>query len=292
MDKGNDPRAYIDALPRLRAMTDGIRDAEDLACFGRKAPSTAALQALRGEILRLSANHHKVSLIMADLKSASGVAYRSGLPMCAQSTVKAIYAGALLENRPEVLSAYVSMLREAVQFSANEPYRRLREIHGSEPLRRWCAEVGVDPGFADPHYPRLHTVRDMFRLWTKLYRFLNDDAAPECLGAWLSDSSASAARKRLGGRCRVHTKAGWECGLDEAMNFDPRAPIPARFIDGDPSNDECAINDTGVVYSEHGPYIFAIYTDHPFGVFRDYAFPNPLYDLTEALYAVHLSYHI
>gem|GEM_PF-5559435 len=92
-----------------------------------------------------------------------------------------------------------------------------------------------------------------------------------------------------GGRFPVQTKAGWESGLDEGLNYDPEAEIPDKYKDGDPSNDECAINDTGIVYSDRGPYIFVIYTDHPFGVFRDYATENPLYGLAEKLYEVQCS---
>ena len=42
-------------------------------------------------------------------------------------------------------------------------------------------------------------------------------------------------------------------------------------------------------YSDRGPYIFVIYTDHPFGVFKDYVTENPLYELTERLYEVQCS---
>ncbi|MBQ9001313.1 MAG: hypothetical protein IJ087_05615 [Eggerthellaceae bacterium] len=35
--------------------------------------------------------------------------------------------------------------------------------------------------------------------------------------------------------------------------------------------------------SDKGPYLFVIYTDHPFGVYRDYTDVNPLYGLVEAL---------
>ena len=64
------------------------------------------------------------------------------------------------------------------------------------------------------------------------------------------------------------------------------------FSEKTPSNealDNLYQNDTGIVYSDHGPYIFVIYTDQPFGVFKDYATENPLYDLTERLYEVQCS---
>ena len=274
-------------LNALRAMTDAIDDADGLVTFGKLLPSKAATDALAREIDRLCVDGHKVSLIMADVMTGSGAAYRSGVPMCAQSTVKAVYAGALVEQDPNVLNEHGQDLRDAIEFSDNDAYARLRDAYGPGPLRRWCAETGVGLGFADVDYPRTYTARDMFRLWTRLFAFLEaDDTGFRTL---YTDTSASATRKRLGGRYRVYTKAGWECGLDERKNYDPDAPVPARFTDGDPANDECAVNDTGVVYAPNGPYIFVIYTDHPFGVFRDYATPNPLYDLADALYEYHAS---
>ena len=200
-----------------------------------------------------------------------------------------IYVGSLLDSNPDALNENGAYMREAIEFSANEPYHNLREIYGTEPLVKWCKEVGVDEGFTEQLYPRTYTVKEMFKMWTKLYCFLNSDDVPGNFGAYYADSSCSAAKKQLGGRFPVQTKAGWEHGLDEGLNYDPNAKIPDEYIDGDSTNDECAINDTGIVYSDHGPYIFVIYTDHPFGVFKDYATENPLYDLTERLYEVQCS---
>ena len=78
---------------------------------------------------------------------------------------------------------------------------------------------------------------------------------------------------------------------DDSLNYDPEAVIPDDYLDGDRTNYECAINDTGVVYSDFDPYILVIYTDLPFGTYRDYADVNPLYQLTERLYEVQSSIH-
>ena len=83
----------------------------------------------------------------------------------------------------------------------------------------------------------------------------------------------------------MQTKAGWENGLGDDVEDYEHAVIPARFTDGDPTNDECATNDTGVVYADHGPYLFAVYSDYP----CPYLTPNRLYGMTEALYEIHAS---
>ncbi len=276
-------RAYIPAMPELRELIDMVRDEEGLAAFGEKSPSREAMDRVEKEIRALCAGGHKVSMILMDPASRSGAAYRSGIPMCTQSTVKAIYAGALVESRPEALAENGAYLRDAIVLFSNEAYENLREIYGKEPILRWCREAGVDPSFADLPYPRNKSARDMLKLWTRLYCFLNGDGDTQNFGAFYADSLASATKKRLGGKYPVQTKAGWECGLDEEEDYDPAAVIPERFRDGDPENDECAINDTGIVYTGTGPYLFVIYTDHPYGIFRNGATPNPLYPLVDAL---------
>jgi len=285
-----DAKKYIDSMPEIRELIDTIElSPTGITAFGEKTPSEEALDNLYQEVQSLSEGNHKVSLMMVDLRSKSGVAYNFLQPMCTQSTIKAIYVGSVLDDNPDALNENGAYMRETIEFSANTPYHNLREIYGTDPLSKWCREVGVDEGFAEQPYPRAYTVKDMFKMWTKLYCFLNSDNIPGNFGSYYADSSCSAAKKQLGGRFPVQTKAGWESGLDGRLNYDPDAKIPDKYIDGDPTNDECAINDTGIVYSDHGPYIFVIYTDHPFCVLQDYVTENPLYELTERLYEVQCS---
>ena len=99
-------------------------------------------------------------------------------------------------------------------------------------------------------------------------------------------SAESATKEWLAGRLPVQTKAGWECGIDEDTEVFSLGMIPARFVDGDPMNDEVATNDTGIVYTENGPYLFVIYSDYPY----PFGKPNQLYGLAEALYEAQRSY--
>ena len=56
--------------------------------------------------------------------------------MCTQSTIKAIYVGSLLDSNPDALKENGVYMREAIEFSANDPYHKLREIYGSEPIEK------------------------------------------------------------------------------------------------------------------------------------------------------------
>ena len=278
--------------PRLPELIDKIADEEGLTAFGDRMPSPEAMSRLGAALEALTQDGHKVSLLMADLRVCAGVACRCARPMCAQSTIKAIYVGALLEARPQAVDEKGLYMYDAIVYSDNDSYETLRRTYGTAPLRRWCREAGVDEGFADQPYPRTYSARDMWKMWARLYDFLNSGADRSDFGRWLSCTIASATSAQLGDRFFVQTKAGWESGLDEKAPYDPSAPIPPEYCDGDPANDECAINDTGIVYTERGPYIFVIYTDHPFGVFQNAVMHNPLGDLAQALYEVHDSYDI
>lgn len=279
-------KRYIPIMQKIRELVDSLPEDDTLTCFGKAVPSPTALKHLNEEIQRIVDDHHKVSLIMGDLKTQSGVAFRSTVRMCTQSTVKAIYAGAVLDCRPQAFEENGQYIRDALVLSDNDAYENLRRIYGKTPLLKWCREAGVDDDFTDMPYPRNKTARDMFKLWTRLYCFLNDGSDIANAGRYLADSAESATKEWLAGRLPVQTKAGWECGIDEDTEVFSLDMIPARFVDGDPMNDEVATNDTGIVYTENGPYLFVIYSDYPY----PFGKPNQLYGLAEALYEAQLSY--
>ncbi len=273
---------YIAGMPEIRKMIDRIPEDKTLTCFGEVPPSPEELRQLEAEIRKIKSDGHQVSLVMVNLPAKSGVAFRSAVPMCAQSTVKAVYVGALLAFYPQVFAQHRQEIRDAIALSSNEAYLSLRDLYGPEPIRAWCRVTGVDQGLADAPFPRAYTARDMLKLWTQLYCFLNDGSDGAGAGIFYTNSALSAARERLGGRCPLQTKAGWENGIgDDAAEFEAAA-IPARYLDGDPLNDECATNDSGIIYSDRGPYLFVIYSDYPW----PWSGENRLYGVTEALYAI------
>ena len=272
---------YIGEMPALQALIDSVPEEDGLIAFGPKAPAPEALRRLDGEIRKILSDGHRVSMIAVRPASKSGVSFCSKVPMCTQSTVKAIYVGALLERFPGALAEHRERIRETIVLSSNEAYETLRDLYGPEPIRAWCRESGVAEGFADLPYPRAYHARDMLKLWTRLYCFLNGGSeAAAGVGGYFEKSAMSAARERLGARCRVQTKAGWENGVGGDVTDYSRVVIPPRFTDGDPLNDECATNDSGIVYAENGPYLFVIYSDYP----CPWTGGNRLIGLTDALY--------
>ena len=208
-------------MSAVRALIDSVPGGDGLIVFGEKTPAPETLRRLQGEIQKMADDGHRVSMIAVHLASRSGTAFRPDAVMCSQSTVKAIYVGALLERFPEALAEQRERIRETIVLSSNEAYESLRDLYGPEVIRTWCRETGVEEGFADAPYPRAYSARDLLKLWTRLYCFLNGGSeAAAGVGGYFENSALSAARERLGGRCRVHTKAGWENGVgDDVTDF-------------------------------------------------------------------------
>ena len=128
-------KRYISLMPKVRSWIDGIPADDQLTCFGAFSPSPEAVQRLDTEIQRIINDHHKVSLVMVDLNTRSGVSFHSTVPMCTQSTVKAIYVGALLSIHPEAFRENGQYIRDTVVLSSNEAYESLRDIYGKEPIQ-------------------------------------------------------------------------------------------------------------------------------------------------------------
>ena len=277
----------IDSMSEVRRILREVSDEGRLAVFGRLSPSADALEKLDREIEKVADTGHDLSLIMIDLNGQSGVSFCSDRVMCYQSTIKAIYVGSLLDERPEVFSKHQEEIRKTIELSENDTYKFLRDTYGNEPLIRWCRDCGIDESFTDRHYPRDRTAKELCILWTRMFAYLESGKAPKELKAYLSNSACSSARDVLSDRCFVQSKAGWENGLPEDIAYSEGLIYPAYLTDKDPSNDECAINDSGIIYSESGPYLFVIFSDIPYGIYRSGTPENPLNGITESLYELH-----
>ena len=118
---------YIDSLSRIRSILRGISDEGKLMFFGHACPSETAAGRLRREISAIAQTGHKLSLIMIGLNNGSGVSYRSQEIMCYQSTIKAIYIGSLLDERPELFEKEQEMIRKTIELSDNETYAYYEE---------------------------------------------------------------------------------------------------------------------------------------------------------------------
>ncbi|MBR4422122.1 MAG: hypothetical protein IKS69_06285, partial [Erysipelotrichaceae bacterium] len=223
-------------MKKIRHILREVSDEGKLMIFGDASPSEETVDGLRNEIDLITAAGYDLSLIMIDLDTRSGISYRSDHVMCYQSTIKAIYVAALLEEKPELFVKHQEMIRKTIVLSDNNTYKELRDTYGNEPLLRWCRDCGIDEGFADRLYPRDRCAKELCILWTKMYSYLESGKAPKELISYLADSVCSSAREVLSDRCFVQSKAGWENGLSEDMLYTGNMFYPPELTDKDPSN--------------------------------------------------------
>lgn len=227
------------------------------AVIGGKVPDEAASD-LDTCIRRLESAGKKVSFILADVWNNAAISYRAGWRFTSQSTIKAPYLTSVLRENGKIFLREEPLIRAVITRSDNDAYEELRERYGNEPFLSFCAESGIDRRHGEVLYPRSITVRDMCRLWVPSFELLNYRKDMREYASYFSDTAMSAIHAALSDECRVHTKAGWESGTGD----DAPGGIPEpRFVDGDPENDEIATNDTGVVYTDNGAYLIAVFSD-------------------------------
>lgn len=217
---------------------------------------------LKNEIQRLECEGVKLSFVVTDLLGSEILSYNKEWRFCSQSTIKAPFVCSLLENRPELFDVHRGLIKEIVTLSSNSAYEELFEKYGNDYLLGWCEKVGIPPKTCERIYPRNITVCEMAKLWTIMYDYLSNRASKE-LVSWFYGTRYSAIFSTLGHKYLTWTKAGWENGIDDGDEIGSTKIPPACYTDGDPLNDETATNDTGIVFSDKGPYILAIFTNIP-----------------------------
>lgn len=232
-------------------------ESQTFAVIGGRVPAELASE-LEKSIRDLENSGKKVGFLLSDVWNDAALAYRAGWKFTSQSTIKAPYLTSVLRENGDIFCRERSLIRAVITRSDNDAYEELRERYGNAPFLRFCAEAGIDRRHGEVLYPRSITVRDMCRLWVPLFEFLNYRIDAREYASYFSDTAMSAVHAALGGKFRVQTKAGWESGTGE----DAPGGVPEpRFVDGDPENDEIATNDTGVVYTDNGACLIAVFSD-------------------------------
>ena len=252
-----EPVSLEEQAASLRQILNTADGAKALTFIGSSAADNAAMAPLQAQIDALEAKGKMVSFILVDIETGRGLAYNCDKPWTSQSTIKAPYLTSVLQFNPAVLEREKQLYRAVITVSDNDAYATLRQKYGDRPFRTFCEASDVNLRHAQDLYPRSITVRDMAKLWTNMYVFLNTTDEEEYV-SWFTGTAFSCIYQGLGDKYTVQTKAGWESGTDEDSPYGTPAP---RFVDGDPSNDEVATNDTGVIYAGAHPYILALFTN-------------------------------
>ncbi len=243
---------------KVRKTIDGIDGLLQGVVFSEGAEcGEEVLGILNEQIQALYDEKYSLSFVCVDMDTKKAFSYNADWVFCSQSTIKAPFVLSLLDAKPEAFEENKDAIREIITKSSNSDYENLRDKYGTDYIVKWCEKAGVSTEITDSYYPRNITVKDLAKLWTLMYNYLNNSANEELVG-WFFGSAFSSIYRALGDKYHTWTKAGWEEG-----SYNSKGQMEYRFIDGDPTNDEVATNDTGVVFSDAGNYILTIFTNIP-----------------------------
>lgn len=265
-------KEYIRLKPEMRcrdyeAAKNIIKNVEsnpDKICYLGVENTSVNEEPLINEINRLTQNgKNHISFIIFDINKFFAVSYNSDSLFKWQSTIKAPYVGAFVDDDNSRLATYNQEIYKTLNHSNNSTYAKLVSIAKSRPLCVWLKELGVDTTPFKRAYPE-SSARNLLLLWLKLSKFINESKEKTDFGKFLIDGSSSATSYRFLGKYFVLSKAGWESHLE-----------------GDECVDSC--NDAGIIFSKPGPYLFAILTDLEYS----YGEKVPLLDLVEEINKLH-----
>ncbi len=257
------PRMYEQRAQAAREALKTASGDKTLTSFGDLKLSDESKANIEKEIKKITDTGRMVSFISVDLTTDQGIAFNPDQKTTSQSTIKGPYlASALDEDATRFNDENRNDFKQTITVSSGESYEKLRTKFGSDAILKWCKELSIDNTYADQLYPRNITARDMAKIWTKMYEFLNTHGDLNEFVSYFTGTKFSAIYHELGKDYTIQSKPGWENGTnDDALSDEPRYDVDAKYLDKNPLNDEVATNDAGIVYAGEKPYILVIFTD-------------------------------
>ena len=220
---------------------------------------TPAFREVERQIAAVLADGRDIGVVMVDLQSGRGIQYNADEPLYSASSVKALYCAMIYELYGGAGGSR-ALVEDAVVNSSNDAYSALVLTYGRVPFRMWLVSCGATgatfPGTSI--YPFI-SAGDMGRAWEHVWRWSvsGGPGAPE-LSGFLSRTRHSAMGSLLRKRYQTWAKPGWY-------------PTDGRYT---------STNDTGVVFSDCGPYVLVVMTSYP----EDF---TPLFAVVDALNVAH-----
>lgn len=235
-------------------------DTHNLEAIGNVDLTDPALDKVKDEISKFDSLNF-FSFKMLDINTGKGISYNADEKTTSQSTIKGPFCASVIENNPSAFVQDKELFKQTITVSNGEAYEALRDKYGTTNFKNWCEELDIDISIATTLYPRNMTANIMTKIWQKMYKVLNDEKMPKEFVDYFTGTKFSAIYKELGSKYKTQSKPGWENGTtDDALSDDPDVPCDAKHTDGDPTNDEIATNDAGIIYANGKPYIFVIFT--------------------------------
>lgn len=208
-----------------------------------------------------------VGFMILDIDTGAGICYNIDQDIYAASSFKGPYSVYVCESATSgnLPSSTRDNIHNAIAWSDNNSYYRLRNAYNGTTFTSWMEEVGVDPAKAARTFPT-YNVRDLSKLWLHSYPYLTNtnDTKAQWLANELRNTEVSFLRDGIvlsgASDATVMNKGGWIIG---SKNYN-------------------AVIDAGLVEDDGHHYLVSIMTALPDGEPRE----QLVSDLAATLYSI------
>lgn len=261
---GNYEKSGNDSLQTAKTFTT----TDKLTGFGGANMETDEMKIVQTELDNILKQGKMVSFVTINTKTQKGFSFCADRVCVGKSTIKAPYITSLLMNDSTIFEQDQDAIKKAITYSNNESYTYLRSKYGNDIFKNFCSDVYVDISKCNENFPKSMTVRDLAKMWARMYPFIlgnkNANSTLREFVSYFKCTAYSPFSTLLWRDYDVYSKAGWDEGISVDEETGLLGKIPnSNMIDGDPLNNEEAMNDTGIVCAPNGDYIFAYFSDFP-----------------------------
>ncbi|MDR2108779.1 MAG: hypothetical protein LBP28_04900 [Coriobacteriales bacterium] len=175
----------------------------------QSALSSQGIDAINAAVAGIEAYGNSVGFVLYDLSTGMGLAYRSDEEFYSASSIKGLYAAAVVAADPNSFEADYPLWEALLVYSNNQAYETLVARYKMQPLRDWFVEADTSLEDSNPMYPSI-SARDLARLWLRNQEFFTSGAAhAEELAQLYTRPNHSAIHEQLGWAYTTYSKAGW-----------------------------------------------------------------------------------
>lgn len=248
--------------PFAFAMDASQGDGNDAA--GAPVLSDRSLVSLSNALAYYDANGYEASYLFMDLGTGRGIAGNLDVPIYGASSFKGPYCAYVVNKElpndiERTRSSRLTQIENIIFWSDNASYGQLRRDFGTDGMREWLSEAGVDENLVDDTYFPTYTARQSALMWLKIYDYL--EHAGTSAAQWLSDvfegTEVSFLRNgALGTTSEGHTDylpaegSGTEEGVEEGEvdnGNEVQSANPAASGEGDDGSQDDGDGDAGLL---------------------------------------------
>lgn len=187
-------REEISALSDQKAPFAFALDAnqgEDSDAAGAPVLSDRSLVSLSNALAYYDANDYDASYLFMDLGTGRGIAGNLDASIYGASSFKGPFCVYVVNKElPNDINSVRDSRRQQIEntimWSDNASYGQLRRDFGTDGMREWLSEAGVDENLVDDTYFPAYTGRQAALMWLKIYDYL--EHAGTSASQWLSDT--------------------------------------------------------------------------------------------------------